>query len=64
MKEILHTAVLADRYTFERLKTTQPTIPIENYTGVDEFLGQSSRVFRTMYSRRAQDLLEGPEQYA
>ena len=60
MKDILTKAGIADRYTFERPKPTQPVIPIENYTGVSKFLGKSSRVLRTMYSRRAEDLLEGP----
>ena len=60
MKEILTKAGLADRYTFERPKPTNPVVPIENYTEVSEFLGKYSRAFRTVYSRRAQDLLEGP----
>lgn len=60
MKDILTKAGLADRYTFERPKPRQPPIPIENYIGVSDFLGKNVRVFRTTYSRRAQDLLEGP----
>jgi len=60
MKEILTKAGLADRYTFERPKRTYPAIPVENYTGVSEFLGKDKKVFRTMYSLRAQDLLDGP----
>ena len=60
MKEILTKAGIADRYTFERPKPRHPAVPVENYTGVSDFLGKNARAFRTAYSRRAQDLLEGP----
>ena len=60
MKQILTEAGIADRYTFDRPKPTYPAIPVENYTGVSEFLGKNARAFRSLYSRRAQDLLDGP----
>lgn len=60
MKEILTKAGLADRYTFERPKPTYPVIPVENYVGVSEFLGKNVRFFKTLYSRRARDLFDGP----
>ena len=60
MKQVLTKAGLANRYTFERPKPTQPVIPVENYDGVFEFSKKNAQAFRTLYSRRAQDLLEGP----
>lgn len=60
IKAILTEAGIADRYTFDRPKPTRPPIPVENYTGVSEFLGKNVRAFRSLYSRRAQALLEGP----
>ena len=60
MRVILTKAGIADRYTFDRPKPTYPAIPVENYTGVSEFLGKNARAFRSLYSRRAQEILDGP----
>lgn len=59
MKEILYKRGIADRYSFDRPISTHAPLPVETFVTVSDFLGRSAKNFKTIYARRARDLLQG-----